>query len=610
MDVLLTLDSGLGANLGPNFNLTANPGHTVTPNTATRAELIAGKMVSVSPEGATIIFVTSTGVCTNQLLINIAGITTSTTTSTTSTSTTSTSTTSTSTTSTSTSTTTTVAPISFVLTYDASVGGQACANFANDVGKTTYYTPGVTPLADGVGLFVDSLCTTFVDDGYYSDGTNWWYISGGTLSTQTTCSIEWYTLTKCFGSGTVTTKAYPSDTFNVDDRVHIGSAPNQTYYTITTVHTSDPGGSHTSPISDSTTLCPTAIDYTISADCPYPLGKITVNTLSGGLGTYEITTNLYSTSVAALAATTWESITTSKDYTSVSDGTYYVAVRDAGNIENIIAKSVVVACTTTTTTSTTSTSTSTTSTTTAASTTTTTSSTTSTTTQPLPPGETSTTTTSTTEPPTTTTTTEPPTTTTSTTTTTAAPQCNYDGLTIVCDGTTTTTSTTTAAYYSFSLGVDSISGNGACIDHAASPITYYAAVSTLANTIVLYQDSALSTLAPNNYYSDGTNSWLISGGNGTLTSEASCSGTTTTTTTSGVTYDHYYADKHDCATCTLQETDVVVSFVSGTSVTTNKWYSALTPDNYAYQIKGTAPSGPGLIMYATTFNTCGLACAV
>lgn len=373
MDILLTLDSGMGANLGPNFNLTSNVGHTVTPNTATRAELIAGKMVSVSPDGATVIFVTSTGACTNTLVVNIAGITTSTTTSTTSTSTTtSTTTAAPTTTTTSTSTTTTVAPISFTLTYDEFVGGQACANFANDVGKTTYYTPGVTPLADGVGLFSDTACTTFVTDGYYSDGTNWWYVDGGTLSTQTACSIEWYTLTKCFGSGTTTTKAYPTDTFNVDDRVHIGTAPNQTYYTITTVHTSDPGGSHTSPISDSTTLCPSAVDYTISSDCPYPLGKVTVNTLSGGLGTYEITTDLYSTSVAALAATAWESITTTKDYTSVSDGTYYAAVRDAGNIENIIAKSVVVACTTTTTTSTTSTTTSTTSTTTAAPTTTTT----------------------------------------------------------------------------------------------------------------------------------------------------------------------------------------------------------------------------------------------
>ena len=59
MNILLTLDSGMGANLGPNFNLTSNSGHTVTPNTATKSELVAGKMVSVSPDGATSIFVTS-----------------------------------------------------------------------------------------------------------------------------------------------------------------------------------------------------------------------------------------------------------------------------------------------------------------------------------------------------------------------------------------------------------------------------------------------------------------------------------------------------------------------------------------------------------------------
>ena len=559
MNVTITLDSGLGADLGPNFNLTANVGGIVTPNTATRVELLAGKLVSVS-DTSDIIFVTSTGVCTNTLVINIAGITTSTTTSTSTTSTTSTSTTAApTTTTTSTSTTTTVAPILFIMTYDASVGGQACANFANNVGNTTYYTPGITPLADGVGLFVDSNCTTFVDDGYYSDGTNWWYISGGTLSTQTTCSIEWYTLTICFGSGTTTTKAYPSDTFNVNDRVHIGTAPNQTYYTITTVHISDPGGSHTSPISDSTTSCPSTVDYTISSDCPYPLGKITVNGLSGGLGTYQITTNLYSTSVAALAATVWESITTTKDYTSVSDGTYYVAVRDAGDIENIISKSVVVACTTTTTTSTTtsttststttsttstSTSTSTSTTTTEPPTTTSTSSTTSTTTIPLPPGETSTTTTSTsttttTEPPTTTTTTEPPTTTTTststtTTTTTAAPQCTYDGLTIVCDGTTTTTTT--------------------------EPPT-----------------------------------------------------TTTTTTTAGITYIAYPADKYGCSggSCGSFIETTEIAFPDTFTVTINKWYVSQSGDGYAYQLTSTTPSaGPGLIMQQSTMNTCGAACSV
>jgi hypothetical protein len=47
-------------------------------------------------------------------------------------------------------------------------------------------------------------------------------------------------------------------------------------------------------------------------------------------------------------------------------------------------------------------------------------------------------------------------------------------------------------------------------------------VPTLANGVVLYQDSALSALAPDNYYADGTNNWLITSGNGTLTTETPC----------------------------------------------------------------------------------------
>jgi hypothetical protein len=383
MNILLTLDSGMGANLGPNFNLTSNSGHTVTPNTATRSELIAGKSITVSPDGATNIFVTSTGDCTNTLVLSIAGITTSTTTSTTSTSTTAaptTSTTSTSTTSTSTSTsTTTLAAIPVTLAYSNVDGPTACYKFTAPIPDTsTYYLQPGDTLADGEALYADAVYSNVVADGFYSNGVDYWEVSSST--------------------GSVLTNGTP---------------------------------------------------------CP------------------QTTTTTTSTS------------------------------------------------TTSTSTSTTSTSTSTSTTTTEAPTTTT-SSTTSTTTVPLPPGETSTTTTSTTAAPTstTTTTTEPPT----TTTTTEPPT------------TTSTTSTTTSAYYSFGLGVDSISGNGACIDYASAPITYYAAVSTLANTVVLYQDSALSTFAPNNYYSDGTNSWLISS-NGILTSQTLCSGTTTSTTTASGTVD-------------------------------------------------------------------------
>jgi hypothetical protein len=146
----------------------------------------------------------------------------------------------------------------------------------------------------------------------------------------------------------------------------------------------------------------------------------------------------------------------------------------------------------------------------------------------LPPGETSTTTTSTTEPPTTTTTS----TSTTTTTTTAAPQCTYDGLTIVCDGTTTTTTTEPP---------------------------------------------------------------------------------TTTTTTAGINYISYPADKYGCnaPNCGSFVAATEIAFPDTFTVTINKWYSASTPDGYAYQLTSTTPSaGPGLIMYEGTFNTCGLACSV
>jgi hypothetical protein len=70
MNVLLTLNSGLGADLGPNFNLTANTG-TVTPSTATKTELLAGKSIVVDI-AATSVTVTSTGACTNNLTLTIS----------------------------------------------------------------------------------------------------------------------------------------------------------------------------------------------------------------------------------------------------------------------------------------------------------------------------------------------------------------------------------------------------------------------------------------------------------------------------------------------------------------------------------------------------------
>jgi hypothetical protein len=69
MNVLVTLNSGLGADLGPNFNLTADVG-TVTPSTASKTELLAGVTVAVNGS-ATEVVVTSDGNCTNSITIPI-----------------------------------------------------------------------------------------------------------------------------------------------------------------------------------------------------------------------------------------------------------------------------------------------------------------------------------------------------------------------------------------------------------------------------------------------------------------------------------------------------------------------------------------------------------
>jgi hypothetical protein len=82
------------------------------------------------------------------------------------------------------------------------------------------------------------------------------------------------------------------------------------------------------------------------------------------------------------------------------------------------------------------------------------------------------------------------------------------------------------------LGYATTNGTDACQNAISSPNAYYATSgSTFTAGTVLYTDIGLTTLAPDDYYSDGTTWYLITGGNGTLTGGTPCSGTTTTTTT-------------------------------------------------------------------------------
>jgi hypothetical protein len=163
-NITLTLGAGLGADLGPNFNLTANVG-SVTPSTATKSELTAGKSVSVE-DAATQVTVTSIGTCTNAITQTIpcGGTTTTTTAATTST------------------TTTTAAPTTTTTTAAAS-GTIVINNNASFGATIDDFTP---------AWFLIDVGTIPVEGGSSASGTHSGYvgtigvflsgISGGTLT--------------------------------------------------------------------------------------------------------------------------------------------------------------------------------------------------------------------------------------------------------------------------------------------------------------------------------------------------------------------------------------------------------------------------------------------
>ena len=465
MNILVTLNSGLGADTGPNFNLTANAG-SVTPSTATKVELLAGKFVDVDPS-ATQITVTSTGTCTTSIVLNIVGQTT---------------------------TTTTSAASSFVLGYNIGNFFTACTNYTTS--PVTYYSITAAILQVGTTLYNEASLATKVSPGFYSNGTDWFQcnINGVVIATGS-CSTTTTTSTSTTSTSTSTTTAAPTstttststtlspETFSLGYDASVGwqscyasqtnyyANPLETLanglnlYTDITLLTKAPTGYYSNG-ANYWFIAPICIEYTFTNNTGVDnyVDYIDCDGNPQQIYVYDGTT---STSVCVDTITDLRSMTANNNGAGSCPPSTTGVFQDETPCPTTSTTSTTSTSTTSTSTSTTSTtststSTSTTSTSTSTSTTTepptttSTSSTTSTTTIPLPPGETSTTTTSTTEPPTTTTstststststtTTEPPTTTTSTstttTTTTEAPQCTYDGLTIVCDSTTTTTTT-------------------------------------------------------------------------------------------------------------------------------------------------------------------------
>ena len=547
MNILVTLNSGLGADLGPNFNLTANVG-SVTPSTVTKTQLTNGIFVDVNA-AATQITVTSTGTCSNSIVLNISGQTT---------------------------TTTTLGVSSFVLGRDGANFFTACTNYTTN--PITYYSGVGAVLQVSTTLYLNNTLTNNVVAGYYSNGTDWYLCNtSGVITSTGSCSTTTTTSTSTTSTSTSTTTAAPTtstststttlppETFSLgysattDWQACFAAQTNYyaytgellqnglTLYTDITLSTQAPSGWYSNG-SNYWYIPPSCVEYTFTNNTGVDdyVDYFDCNGAPQQIYVYDGTT---STAVCVDTITDLRSMTANNNGagacpTSTTGIFQDEAVCPTTTTTSTTSTSTSTTSTSTSTTSTSSTSTSTSTTSTSTSTTTaaptststttaapTSTSTTSTTTVPLPPGETSTTTTSTTEPPTTTTSTS---TTTTTTTTTAAPQCTYDGLTIVCDGTTTTTTTTEPP-------------------------------------------------------------------------------TTTTTTTAGINYISYPADKYGCSggSCGSFIETTEIAFPNTFTVTINKWYVSQSGDGYAYQLTSTTPSaGPGLIMQQSTMNTCGAACSV
>ena len=163
---------------------------------------------------------------------------------TTTTSTTSTTTTAAPTTTTSTTTTTTTgAPVQFFLGYSVVDGDTACST-----GAGIYYAAsGTVTLQNGTIIYEDTFVplTTPAPVGYYSDGTNWWYVSGvvaGELTSETLCfsgtttstttttttaapTTSTTTTTTTAASTTTSTTTTTTTAANFGDTIGFGGAP-------------------------------------------------------------------------------------------------------------------------------------------------------------------------------------------------------------------------------------------------------------------------------------------------------------------------------------------------------------------------------------------------
>jgi len=306
---------------------------------------------------------------------------------------------------TTTTTTTTLPPVTLdltanctgvtqTITIDNFAGGDGVTYYAND---TTYDNPssasgGATSIIVGGTrtynnqpngtryIYVFSASRNTVKQGGQTDCVT----TTSTTTTTTTIQQVWYAMDICDVGGTANSTNYDIGYAAVTDRVFGTVSGTPRTLVVTSVLTSDPGGTQIGITNSGLTGCPTTTSTTTTTTTQAPVNAsvnsvctgitqtITVNNFTGGDGaTYYANTTTYADPVSAAAGPVTLVIGGTRDYLNQTNGTRYIYITSTIRT-NVVSGGQV--CTTTTTTTSTSTSTT--------STTFTTSSTTTTTTLP------------------------------------------------------------------------------------------------------------------------------------------------------------------------------------------------------------------------------------
>ena len=140
----------------------------------------------------------------------------------------------------------------------------------------------------------------------------------------------------------------------------------------------------------------------------------------------------------------------------------------------------------------------------------------------------------------------------------------------------------------------------------ATQSTYYLDGPSLGSATVVYTDSALTVVAADGWYSDGTISRQQS--SGVLLAQSTCGDC-------GTSYDYYLAEKYDCLDCGAGPIDpaYLVAFDSSLPAPSiGSFYLPPTgPDGFAYKLISTTTGSGGYILTVSfgSFGSCALSCS-